>query len=205
MNDSDLSSGCILPFLQAAITGLFSALIVGTLAIFEGETRWALAGLLAGALAALVSWFMSLYWWQRTKNQDQIPMYYPGGFEYDEPEQEKPDPVRVEVIEGNSTHLIDLPATVDQLISLAGGLLSGQSLSESAWTGTGAPFSRGEFSRLRGELIRRGLAAWNNPSTPARGASLTRAGRAVMRHYASMADGFSGELQNSPTPSRRVS
>lgn len=42
----------------------------------------------------------------------------------------------------------------------------------------GRPFTRAEFRALVGEMLRRNLAAWNNPKTPARGVTLTPQGRA---------------------------
>jgi hypothetical protein len=80
--------------------------------------------------------------------------------------------------------LIDLPATAEQLEALARGLLAGASLSEAQWTGGNGVFTRSQFSQLRAELIKRGLAAWNNSHTTARGAALTPAGRAIMRTFA---------------------
>jgi len=185
MNDrpfSDFDGGCALPLLQSLVTGILSSGIVCAIAALTDYPRWQLAGLLGGTAAACLQWILSLAIWRNAQLSDARP-FYPAQAEE---EAEQPAPLRVEVTEGRSTKLIDLPASQEQIIPLAVGLLSGQSLSEAAWTGSGAPFTRSEFSRLRGELIRRGLAAWNNPKTPARGATLTAPGRAVMRRYASM-------------------
>lgn len=113
------------------------------------------------------------------------------------PDQPARDVVRLEVVQpldgGRQTQLIDLPSDSERLETLARGLLSGLPLSESQWTGGRGIFTRSEFSALRGELMRRGLVAWNNPHTPARGASLTASGRAIMRRFA-------GETVRPPLP-----
>ena len=143
-------------------------------------------GLSTGALAAALYWLASLVTWRRVELlacEPWNPAPEPA------PVWEPAPPVRIEVLEGRATRFVDLPASEAQLIDLAAGLLEGQTLSEAAWTGGGRPFTRAEFSTLRAELMRRGLATWNNPKTPARGAALTAPGRAVMRHYASMAAG----------------
>jgi hypothetical protein len=100
------------------------------------------------------------------------------------------DVVRLELVQpldgqAKQTQLIDLPATAEQLEKLARGLLAGASLSEAQWSGgNNGIFTRSQFSQLRAELIKRKLAAWNNSRTPARGAALTPAGRAIMRRFA---------------------
>jgi hypothetical protein len=44
-------------------------------------------------------------------------------------------------------------------------------------------------------LINRGLAAWNSDRDPARGCSLTRPGKAVMRHFAQSVEYHSPTLK----------
>jgi hypothetical protein len=189
---SNVVAGAILPLLQSLITAFLVGLAAGNLAALASLPAAGRVGLAAGALAAALYWLASLVTWRRVELLACEP-WNPAPAPEPEPVWEPAPPVRIEVLEGRATHLIDLPASEDQLIDLATGLLSGQSLSEAAWTGGGRPFTRAEFANLRAELMRRGLAAWNNPKTPARGAALTAPGRAVMRHYAAMAEGV-GEL-----------
>jgi hypothetical protein len=79
---------------------------------------------------------------------------------------------------------ISLPATMEQLRTLAAGVLSGVPLAEGHWIGQsrGQPFSKAQFYALRAEMIRRGLVEYINPTAPAQGYQLTRAGMAVMRY-----------------------
>ncbi len=185
---SDVETGCLLPLAQSVVTGVLVGVLAGTFALYAGVEQPALVGLALGALAGAGWWLSSITAWRRSaypppaNQQGMTPL--------------RPDPlppIRVEVARENGMDLVDLPATPEQLISLAQSVLSGGSLSEASWTGSGAPFTRAEFAALRNELIRRGLATWNNPHTPARGFALTAPGRAVMRRFASL----------SPTPTPR--
>lgn len=179
-------AGAVLPLAQAVISGFVCfclALAGALLSYLENPWQW---GLFAGAGAAAVIWFSAFNDWRRV-----VYRLEPTQGEIQEEDWiEEAQPVRVELSseEGRKVELIDLPANLEQLTALAVGLLNGASLSEAAWTGSGAPFTRAEFARLRNEFIRRGLACWNNPRTPARGASLTPGGRACIRYLASMAD-----------------
>ena len=190
---SNLIAGAILPLLQALITALLVGLAAGNLAALASLPAAARVGLSTGALAAALYWLASLVTWRRVELLSCEP-WNPAPEPDPAPVWEPAPPVRIEVLEGKATRFVDLPASEAQLIDLAAGLLEGQTLSEAAWTGGGRPFTRAEFANLRAELMRRGLAAWNNPHTPARGAALTAPGRAVMRHYAAMAEGV-GELR----------
>jgi hypothetical protein len=178
----NLGSGCLVPLLQSIAGGAVTALLAFAVAYGAGWRLPWLFALATGAGAAVVWYWSTVVLWRRSA--------YPQP-ESTLPAQPKQTPVvRVEVLkdDGRSMEFIDLPANPDQLISLARGVLQGQTLSESAWTGAGQPFTRAEFASLRGELIRRKLAVWNNPQTPARGVSLTRGGVAAMRTFAAMTD-----------------
>lgn len=197
MNQDDMSSGCAVPALQSAVTGFLFAVLAGALALWlDVDTRRALLfGLAAGGLAAVVTWTSGLRAWRRSA--------YPEPYQ-PEPTQirAKAEPVRVEIVQDHGRHVdfIDLPATTDQLITLAQSVLAGGSLSEAAWTGSNGLFTRAEFANLRNELIKRGLAAWNNPHTPARGVTLTRGGLAAMRTFAAMGAGDSPTLRKTTIP-----
>jgi hypothetical protein len=178
----NLGSGCMLPLLQSIAGGVITALLAFAVAY---GAQWRLPWLFAlatGAGAAVLWYWSTVALWRRSA--------------YPQPETTLPDQprqtpvVRVEVLkdDGRGMEFIDLPANPDQLINLARGVLQGQTLSESSWTGSNGIFTRSEFSALRGELLKRGLACWNNPQTPARGVSLTRGGLAAMRTFAAMTD-----------------
>ena len=187
MKTNDVETGCLLPLAQSVVTGVLVGGLFAAIAQYAGWQQPALVGLALGALAGAGWWLSSITAWRRSTypqpaNEQMQPL-----------RPEPPPSIRVEVARENGLDLIDLPVREDQIITLAQGVLSGGSLSEASWTGTGAPFTRAEFAALRNELIRRGLATWNNPHTPARGFALTAPGRAVMRRFAAM----------SPTPTPR--
>lgn len=184
-------SGVWLPLLQASVTGGLIGLAVGLLALLAGIQNPAAWGGLAWVSVQTAAWFMLLWRWLALTRPVEtiIRQDLDGDGHIGEPRQ-----VRVIVESDDRRHVefIDLPASQEQLGRLAVGLLAGHSLSESAWTGAGGPFSRREFQHLRDELIRRGLVSWVNPSARAQGVELTKPGRAVMRRIAA--------LSASPTP-----
>jgi hypothetical protein len=193
MLDDHLQKGCLLPAVHSGVTFFLLFLLA------YGVARWQVwddpgwLALVTAAAGALLAWASGVIAWRREAYREPEPIY-----RAPEPAQEV-SPVRVELAQdnGRKLNLIDLPATVEQLTALADGLLTGASLSESTWTGAHGPFTRAEFSQLRAEMIKRKLAAWNNPGTPARGAALTPSGRAVMRTFASES------VRASTTPPRR--
>jgi hypothetical protein len=194
-------AGFVLPLAQSFVSGLIAALLtlaVANLADWERPGTWALG---AGALVAAAYWFSTLASWRRVVYavETATGRDWDGDNRIGEPD-EPGEPIRIEVASEDGRHVefIDLPASQEQLIRLAEGLLNGATLSEAAWTGAGNIFTRAEFAQLRNELIRRGLAAWNNPKTPARGATLTPGGQAAMRYFASLS------ASPSPTLHKRV-
>jgi hypothetical protein len=198
MRGDDVSSGCILPLAQSLITGVIVGFLAYSAGLWAGWLNTQYMALTAGIAGAATIWLTSLRRWQRAAFPELLLPTLPANDD-PEPEYYEPVGVRVEMASEDSRQLkfIDLPASIDQLVTLAQGLLTGgATLSESQWTGSGGIFTRAEFAALRSEMIRRGLATWNSPGTPARGVSLTPPGRAAMRHFASMAGA-------SPTLSRR--
>lgn len=185
LNDREsMGAGCLLPLAQSIAGGLVTGLLAGAIATgAQWRVPW-LFGLTAGSLAAVIWFWTTVDLWRRSAYPAPERPAAPAG----------PAPrVRVELVREDGADLIDLPAKVEQLNLLARGVLEGQTLSESAWTGSNGPFTRAEFSNLRGELIRRGLAQWNNPRAPARGVQLTRGGLAAMRTFAAMSTYPTGE------------
>jgi hypothetical protein len=87
---------------------------------------------------------------------------------------------------GDTSALIKLPCSDEQLRTLAVGLLSGLPFSEKQWTPTkdGKPFAANEFRALRAEMQKQKLVEYVNDKDPRQGIRLTDAGRAVMEEYA---------------------
>lgn len=177
------TAGIWLPAVQAIISGVIVGILALSLAMLEKWSSPALVGLAAGGVVCALVWFISLAGWRRIVYGVEVVT----GQDIDS-DHVIGDPVRVELRsnDGHHVELIDLPIDTARMVRIAQGLQDGLTLSESAWTGGDGILSRSEFSALRAELLRRGLAAWNSPRTPARGVSLTPAGRAIVRRYASM-------------------
>jgi hypothetical protein len=185
----DFWRALIIPTCQALITGLLVIpLTLLVCAMSQVDLRW---GLLSGLVITFVTWLIYRSRWMRIiegllfpQSGDDLVVSMPANH------QPEP-PIRIELLRNNPDgylegQYIDLPADRDQLIALASGIEDGLPLTVHAWTGDGAPFSRAEFEQLRAELIRRGLAHWNNPRTPQRGFALTIAGVKVLKRIASV-------------------
>lgn len=145
----------------------------------DNPDSWLLA-LLAGGIAGMLSFLIALL-----RLGSPVKML-PGERKY-----HSLGPVRIELESNNgrTVQIIDLPASPEQLQALGRGILAGGTMTEARWTGAGGIFTRAEFVRLRDEMIRRNLAHWSSPGTPARGVLLSPSGRAIMRR-----------LAESPTP-----
>lgn len=181
---------------MAVITGAFLALALGVIAAYLKYAQPVKLGLASWAIFQALIWLLLLVRWSKLLNLLErslgIDINQDGLIAGEKPEPERTlEPVRIELGEVNNgaraMHFVELPATQEQVISLACGLMSGASFSESAWTGSGAPFSKNEFIRLRDEMLRRNLLQWRNERAPAQGLELSRAGKATMRYFASMA------------------
>lgn len=181
---TNFSMGWGLPLAQAFVSGLIAFFLVLAGAILlkaDRASAWALG---AGALVAAMSWFSHISLWRglvyrwEEIHQDIID------------DRAITEPIHLELHshDEKTIQFIDFPCQPDQLVALAKGLLSGATLSEASWTGSGNLFTRAQFVQLRNELVKRNLAAWNSPHSPARGATLTRPGVAAMRYFASLAE-----------------
>jgi hypothetical protein len=186
-NVFSLKAAVVIPLAQGAVHGALVALL--TLAGCIWQSWPVVLALFAGVGVALLSFSLALGDWRRLAGYKAWPVVDTSGAGrvYEQEVQQPANLVRVELSQngGKQVAFIDLPATHEQLQSLARGLLDGAPLSEAMWTGSGRTFTRAEFAALRAELIRRGLARWNSPGTPARGASLSPAGRAVCKRIVS--------------------
>lgn len=190
-----MTAGAWLPLAQAGISGGIVAAVILALALY-GRARsplvWAVSG---GLLVMGLSWLrLQRHWFRLTSLESLV------GVDLDQDGQiganASPVCIRLQEIKGDGHYQetrYTLPATQEQLESLAAGILRGESFSESVWTGKGRPFSVSEFRGLRAELIRRGLVALANPKDSRQGYAFTVAGRQVLQ-------GFT----DSPSPTEQV-
>jgi len=165
--DELVAGAVLIPLLQSGITAGGAALLTLAICMQMDATKPFAYALLAGAVIFVVAWLGLMDRWYRLM-----------GFESNPPPSR---PFRVELAVGRSTLIYSLPASQEQLTTLARAVLSGATLNELSFSSI---FTRSEWRQLRDELIRRNLAAWRNPGAPAQGVVLTRTGEAVMRYLA---------------------
>ena len=176
---STIRAGAFLPALQSVITGLIVALVAFA---FSGRGELAL---LSGAVVAGLAWLVLLFHWIGERRA----VFYalapePVVFRAPEPEPAR-EPLVVHVHEGNDTKILVLNVEPEKLRALARGVEQGYPLSESAWCGSGKPFSLSQFRELRAQLLARGLLRWRNEESSEQGVELAPGGRAFIRYCAS--------------------
>ena len=183
-----ISAGVVLPLMQALVTGGIIGLVAMLVCRKYEMADWGYWSALCGVLVTLGYWLMAQTIWRRLVRM--VEMAWQRDIDGDgyvgEPE---PAPsVRVEVTERDNggfsnTQIATLPFA-DRIPLLAQGLLSGVPFSDRRWAGDGRLFTDGELTQVRMELLGRGLIELKVPTAPKQGYVLTRAGRAVMRHFA---------------------
>ena len=183
-----IRTSVVIPGLQALVNGVFYGAATGGVVAVARSLEvltvppWAV-GVTVGSLAGL-------FVWRNLLNDWRVLLYAadPQGEPAEQGSVIIPQ-VRVELSadDGRTMQFIDLPAEPEQLVALGSGVVQGLSFTEAQWCGTGAPFSRSQFVRLRGEMLRRGLLMWNSHNDNARGVRITGKGMALCRHFASMA------------------
>lgn len=166
MNE-EMSVGCVVPFAQSTIIGVFSAgVFYGVMQLLDLAWWYVLFGACLAALTFFVSSMVLAYRYQFGPGQ-VAPVTG----------QETPT-VKVQIKhEPNRTQFIELPCSEDQLVELAKGVLQrGVPLSEGVWCGRMKPFSKAQFHHLRDEMLKRGLVAWRNEGAPAQGVEVLEPG-----------------------------
>lgn len=181
---ADLRSDVAVPCVQAAITGLLATGVSGGVAaLVSGDVLT--AGGVFGGLVTGVAWLL-LLWQHRDLLWERETIT---GIDLDGDGQTGKSMTRIEVKipateqRGSQTKIIDLPATPEQLRTLAQGMLD-KRMAEGEWCGKGKLFSKPKFYTLRQELIDRGLMVWVNPKAHTQGTELTAVGRSVFRRLA---------------------
>lgn len=177
----DTSAGVGVPLLQALVTGFSLACAVGVFCwLFKVPFWWKYAvGTLAGVQA--LAWLFLLAKWLRLV--EPVERFLNKDLNGDGTIGE-PEVIRIE-LKHDEKHLqfIDLPYP-ERLPEFARAVLNGVQLSESAWTGSNALFSKREFYTLRDALMKNGVIRWRNEGAPAQGFEITPSGKAVVRYLA---------------------
>ena len=171
----------LIPLLKAIITGALFALFGAAFYWLSlGVTGWRIFwAILAGA--ALVSWLMVIRIGDQDRNAANLKPSKVYPVETTRIQITASDPAG----EFSAGRWAELPISAELLQRVAKRLAAGSSFSHAGLAGPGRPLSRSEFECLRDAMISRGLCYWTNPAAHAQGCQLTRAGVAVMRHFAS--------------------
>lgn len=186
-----VSAGAGLPLIQAAISGVIVFVLV-LLAGYELRFRSPIvtAGILGLLSLALVWILRQRHWYQLADLERLTGVDLNRDGTVGKPEPEPVRSVRVQLNhvtqEGHvyAGDIFDLPATPEQLVALADGLLNGgMRFSVREWCGSGRPFSVTEFNLLRNEMLRRGLIRQVSEKDSRVGIELTDAGRQVMQDF----------------------
>jgi hypothetical protein len=159
----------LIPLLRAAITGLLFALFAA--AFFVGSIPWRVFWLVLAGVC-LVSWLAVIL-----PTNDIKPRIYP-------------TTTKVEIVARDPSGAYragvwaDLPVDPAAMAEVARRINAGVSFSHAGLAGPYKPLSRSQYEALRDAMIARGLAYWINPASHSQGVCLSRAGDAVMRHFA---------------------
>lgn len=181
MYDPEIGRGCMIPLIQAVITGLLLGAVVLGGALWAGSTSTIAmyVALAAAGCAALWWWSTSISSWRRAVYPEPEPA--PIGEQEPAP---APQIFRLEVKTGSKLQFAEFEGIEpDKLKRLAEGILQGIPFAESAWTGAGRPFSRSQFHQVRDIFLARGWLRWKNPESVSQGMIPTAQGLAVMRYF----------------------
>jgi hypothetical protein len=185
-------SDFLVPLLQAIGTGAFITVVAGWAAwLYRGFT-WDMA-VGSGLIAAGGFWVITvtanrkLLWVVETMVNSDLDQDGAVG---------QPTPpareVTLNVMHQNHKGVInqvfrfDLPAGISEedFQEFAQGIVrERRGLAESAWAGTGRPFSKPKYNELLDALTAAGIVRWINPDAHAQGRELTEAGQRSLRRY----------------------
>lgn len=174
-----------IPLLQAGVSGILSGVAAGTLAGMLKFYPFHVTGL-AFVFVTLLVWVALQLRWSRLviELEQALGVDLNRNGVIDQPEQKQT--VRLEVKTDNGWKFAELEGVdLVDLQDLARGVLAGQTFSESSWTGSGRPFSRAQFRRIRDTFVARNWLEWKNADAPAQGLQLTPQGKAVCRYLSS--------------------
>lgn len=184
-------AGAFLPFFQSLMLGAVVAIATWLIAalVFDAIDPHKPA-ILFGVLAWAFMLFRLLrHWINLTTITDFIRDVADDGQLNDSIHDHEVQPeapiLRIQLIknDGHISDEIKLPASREQMTTLAMGLHNGMPFSEKMWTGSGKPFSSNQFRSLRDVMLKRGLAEYVNEDDPRQGICLTDAGQTVLDSF----------------------
>lgn len=178
----------VIPLAQATASGLIVGVAAGAVAKLANSSAPFAIGAFVAALITAVVWCSNLLWWRRMVTElDSIGEPVVFAEPLPSTMSSTPPSIRIELMSdgGNTAQFLELPVEPSKMYALCRGLMDGVSFTEAYWCGgSQSTFTRGEFVKLRDEMLRRGLLMLNSNNASARGYRLTNVGRAVVRYLA---------------------
>lgn len=183
-----VQAGAWLPLLQSTITGGLGGILMWIVAIqFRWRDAW-FHGIVFWFVVETVTWlYLQRHWILMTFERiSQIDVNQDGRIGAEPRAQDQAIPeirVRIEHIKQDGHYqqdVINLPATWEQMHTLAEGITSGLPFTERNFTGSGCPFSVNQFRALRSEMLRRGLLSLGGAKDARQGFQVTDEGKAVL-------------------------
>jgi len=187
-------SDVLVPFLQAAITGAFTAIMLGigagVVVHWQAWPWWYVAIVVAmtwllmtsGVWLRLLNDSRELLWKVETWSNRDLDGDGTTG-EPEEPAQVVRLEVKQEKAGSHSSFFHDMPTEPAVFTTWAQAAVNGQSLAVGHWTGSGRPFSRSDYEALLDFLQGAGVVAWQNPDAPAQGRRVTKPGKAALKAW----------------------
>jgi hypothetical protein len=174
-----IERGCIVPLSQSLATLVIGGVMGYMFAQWMQFKDPITFGIGVGCVLALYWWIGSLWIWRDDT--------YPKPIDEVAPMQETTQQLQVVRIvltkEDGNILFVDLPASHEEIKTLAEGLLNGISFSEESWSGPGSPchWTRKQFRQIRDIWIHNGWAYWVSTRANQQGVAVTSPGRAVCR------------------------
>lgn len=172
----------IVPLCQSAVTGIVAGAIATMGAYYNFVPTWAPQLGLIGGFAASWLWLLAdnrslLRVTETITGQEQAPLVQ---------QTQQTQTLRLEITEkrgvnNSSMKFVDLPCDMQQLQTIARGVLANKPFSERVWSGHGKTLSSPKFRALQDKLIELGYLRWASVADRRQGVALTHKGEQMMR------------------------
>ncbi len=180
--EGSVHSDVLVPLFQSLITGFFGGAILAlvTWYFIAQDAEYALYAFgISLVVIATVVWMGLLDDHKRLlwRVERLVGKDFDGDGTIGEPEHlvveiHRPGPY------GENADFLHLGVDKERFTEFVRGILSGEPVTVARWTGSGRTFRRGEFEKLRSELMERGILRWRGARN--QGADLTPEGKEIL-------------------------
>lgn len=179
------------PLTQATVNAFMTMVLTAVVMfLMDSSLRdYAKPTLVVGALTWVVSWlYLQRRWFSLTALESRLQIDLNQNGVIDQPEEVRQVRVQIDEAQPNGhirqSKLFTLPCNEEELEEISRKTKKGISFSEREYTGKNKPFSVTRFREIRTEMLRRGMLAPASAKSDKQGYVFTRAGQAVLDHYA---------------------